>query len=447
MNEPLRARVRHAASWNLLRSATWGERLLWATIVVLPFQQAFTFDLGFPLKLVEILGGISILFFLYERRVDLAQWKGAVWRRADAKLVLLLALLLITSSAIAFFAPHPKVDNDAYPRGINVDLLLYTTYAGFALLLYVAFSVARNWMLLVRALQASACLAFAYCCTQFILWQIDLDLLSAFNGTIQVGQLYGVPLPRNGPFLEGNYFGLYLAVSLFIFLRHRSVLSIFLTGAMLGYSQSTTAVLAVFAGAILMVLMRPSRKSITVLGATTIIGVLVAIFVPIANRFALAQLTKLGLIENTLGPSYGYSLRTRSASAETAFSMAWDYPVFGVGQGRFAAHYWDYLDLTGLPGNFGQNAIRPIVNNVYAQIAAETGFAALGVLCCLILVNLVKARGDGRALVGGVVAMAVGLVAYPAWTNPMPWILLGIIASLFGKPQAIVLPERSRSGR
>lgn len=428
MNSRPRNRTRRSTSLDLLRSATWAERFLWLTLLVIPFQQAFTVPVGFPLKPVEIVGALAVVAFLIERRHELFQWRGPIWGNARSRVVLLLGATVVISSIAALFRTTPQIDPAAYPQGVLADLLMYTGYAGFALALYLVASATACWALLIHALRWAVRLAAAYCVVQLLLWSADVDWLSYINGQLQVGKLYGISLPRNGPFLEGNYFGFFIVVSLFIVARSRDVLGVILALVMLGYSQSTTAVVALIAGVIVMIILRPTWRSAITLLSVAALAAIATIVIPPINRAVVAQMTKLGLIENNLGESFGYSLRTRTVNAETAFSIAQDYPLLGVGQGRYGLYYWGHLDRSGLPSNFGEQATRPIANNAYAQIVAETGFVALCALVALLVLTVIKVRADGQLAIGAVVAGAVCLVAFPAWTNLMPWVFLALIA-------------------
>lgn len=442
-----RRRTRRSTSIDLLRDARWTDRLLWLTVVTIPFQQAFTVRAGFPLKLVEIFGVLAVLSFVVEYRREILRWRGAIWGAVHARIVLFIAAVVAVSTIVALFRSHPELRQEAYPQGVAIDLLLYFGYAGLALALYVIVSTVSCWGLMIRALRWSVRLAAVYCAVQLLFWSLDVDWLAYVNGHIQVGRLYGISLPRNGPFLEGNYFGFFVVVSTFIVARSRDFVGVALGALMLGYSQSTTAFVALLAGIVFMMILRPTWRSMVILAASALFATLVFFVVPTANRFVMAQLTKLGLVENTLGDAYGYSLRTRTVNTETAISIAKDFPLLGVGQGRYGLYYWDYLDRSGLPSNFGERATRPIANNVYAQIASETGLIALVLFLVLLVIVVMTARKDGQFAVGAAVSASVCLVAFPAWTNLMPWIFLALIIRMVGSARALSTDRTIRTSK
>ena len=415
----------HARSGRVLVVA---QSLLFWAIVFLPFQQAFTLDLGFPLKITEILAiaGIVASLIAYRQRPRLTI---PVWLIVGLGAVVILSSCwnLLTGSTV-------DVSAEMYPRGVTFDLLLYTGYAGFALAFCIAIALFMDAQQVLKALAWAVRLAAIYVLLQLLLWSFGSSLLEIINGNIQLGSLYGVRLPRNGPFLEGNYLGFFAIAGFFATLKTRDWVGVGLAALLFFYSQSTSAFVAACGAAVAIVLLRPTRRKALIAGAALVVVGATAAIVPPVTRFVTAQLTKLGIIENNLGEAFGYSLRGRTANAETGFAMAGDHPIFGVGQGRYAAHYWDYLDRSGLPDNFGTNVVRPIANNVYAQIAAETGFIALLIFVALLGYLLLRARRESDATLGLIVATAVGLIAFPAWTGLPIWTAIGAVIVLVTRP-------------
>ncbi|MFT0138599.1 O-antigen ligase family protein, partial [Alcanivoracaceae bacterium MT1] len=290
--------------------------------------------------------------------------------------------------------------------------------------------------LLLRALGWAVRLAVLYACVQLAFWYFDSAWLSAVNGNTQVGTQYGVSLPRNGSMREGNYLGVFSVVSVFLLAYRRDGLGVILALLLLAYTQSTGAMGGLLIGVVLGVILRPTLRRMLISIAVAAVVLLVVLTIPAANRLMRGQLTKLGLIENEFGPSYTYSLNHRTAQADTAFSMAVDNPVVGVGQGRYAYYFDEYLDRASVPSNFGDNWSRPIANNVYAQLSAETGIIALLVFASIIIILAVSAIRRSSTLTAAVVALATSIVAFPAWTNLFLWGLIGIVLNVTSTAEA-----------
>lgn len=417
-----------------------GAIFLCLAILTLPFQQAFTLDVGFPLKACEVLGGLGVLLSIIGRR----------WPRRDSLMVWLvasLAIIVLLSSAINIFDLPFGLADAAYPNGVGFDLIQYTAYAVLALAFCIFLSTVDSKHLL-WALAWAVRLTAIYALIQILMWSLDSDLLSYVNARTQIGTQYGIGLPRNGPMREGNYLGMFSVVSFFLMVFRRDTVGAVIALLLVGYTQSTGAMAALLVGLVLSVILRPSLRKMLILVGIAVVTAALAFAIPALNRLVRGQLTKLGLIENQFGDSYTYSLRHRTAQSDTAFAIGWDHPFIGVGQGRYA-HYFDaYVDREGLPSNFGQNWTHPIANNVYAQISAETGLVALLVFIAILGSVLWTARRYSMELVGAVGALATTLIAFPAWTSLLMWGIIGVLlASISNERDATIAVAISRRAR
>lgn len=399
------------------RCAHASAMFLFSALIFIPFQQALTLDIGFPLKISELLAAIGILLALIGAPTRLFLGRGA-W--------IVAALLGITtvSSLWNGIATDFSFTSDAYPRGLSFDLIQYTIYAFFALVFALSVSSMLKPATVLNAFGWAVRLVVIYCAIQFIAWLVFSNSLEFIGGNVQLGSQYGIKLPRNGPLREGNYLGFFAVVCAFFLVRARDAVGVVGAVALVFYSQSTGALVGLCVGIIVGIILRPTWRKAVSLGSCLAIASGVVALVPALRHVAIGQLTKLGLIPNNLGDSYVYSLRSRSVNAETGFRMIGENPVLGVGQGRYAYHYDSYLDRTGLPENFGTTYVRPIANNVYAQIAAETGVIALMLFAALLLALLFWLRRTSSALVGAAAAICVGVIAFPAWTNLMLWAVI-----------------------
>jgi multisubunit Na+/H+ antiporter MnhG subunit len=401
----------------------WAQRLLFLAVVFIPFQQALTVEVGFPLKISEILAGAGVVTALVIHRARLLSATGA-------RLVVALLGIVLASSVWTAVTTDGTVVNAAYPQGMLFDLIQYTAYAGLALAVFLGLSSVVSPDQVSVAVGWAVRLAAVYVVIQLVAWLAGAaPLLELVNGNMQWGRQYGVEIPRNGPMREGNYFGLFAAAAACIAMRARDLVGLGVALILVLYSQSTGALLGIISAVLAVVILRPTRRKLLIVGGGLVAAVVAVLVIPPVNRMAVGQLTKLGLIPNQLGPAYEYSLRARSANAETGFAMAVDNPAVGVGQGRYASRYLEYLDLTGLPSNFGTNNVRPIANNVYAQLGAETGLIALAILVALLGLLLWRARRESDGAVALVTVIAVGLMAFPAWTNLMAWTMIAAAAT------------------
>lgn len=409
--------VERRAEW--LRGP-WAERLIWVSIMALPFQQAFTVDAGFPLKISELFGAAGIVAAALENRKNVSNARAYL-------LLAALAALVLASASRAAIVPASGGDLGGYPRGLAQDLILYTGYAIFAIAFCLAISISMRPRLIYSAFTMGVLVSVVYCVIQFTLWKSQIPILATINGTLQWGSLYGSNIPRNGPFLEGNYLGFYAVTALFILAHARAWVGLGGAIALLLYSQSTGGFIAAIVGCAVGIVLRPRLRMVLVSVAVAFVAALSVIFIPPLRSMAISVLTKLGVVPNELGEAYGYSLSGRSINTLAGFSMAFENPVLGVGPGRYGYYYDAHVQLSDGAAPAVRNAVRPIANNVYAQISAEIGVFALIVFVALLVVLLLRARRVSVPAVAAVVALSIGAVAFPAWTALSFW---GVIGSL-----------------
>lgn len=407
---------------NMPRQSTFAEWVLYLAIALIPFQQALTIDIGFPLKMSELLAIAGVISYVIERRFRILQSR-LEWP------IIVMAAIVVASSVYAAATTNGGARPEGYPQGLLFDLAQYTGYALLAMSFALALGAVLTPESFSSAIGWAVRLAFIYAAVQIIVWAVGGSFVELVNGNFQLGSQYGVRIPRNGSFREGNYLGFFAATSLFFLVRARDLVGGALAVLLVFYSQSTGAMVGIIAAIVVSVLLRPSRRKLIVLSSAIVVSAIIAVVVPAVNRLVTGQLTKLGLIENNLGPSYGYSLRSRSVNAETGFQMAFSNPILGVGQGRYSLYFDEYIDRTGLPDNLDATNVRHIANNAYAQIAAETGLIALAAFAVLLCALLYSVRKFSASLVAVVVALGVGLVAFPAWTNVTAWAVIGGLMS------------------
>jgi O-antigen ligase len=400
------------------------ERLMYLAVVFVPFQQALTVQVGFPLKISEVAGLLAVAMMMLEGR------KAAFKFHGGGKLAL-MAVILALSTAANLTRDLPVPNPQGYTRGLTADIIQYMAYAGIVLIV--------GWFAATRlgpdrigaGISTAVRLAAIYCAVQAVLFLGGASLiLAAVNGKVQSGSAYGLRLPRNGPFLEGNYLGFFAGIAFFIMIRRKDKLGAVLALACLLYSQSTTGILGLLAGLLLIVLLRPTGKIVSLLALLGLVGAVAMTFIPAANAYVAQQLGKLGLVDTEgLSRNIGYSLRSRSVNTDTGFSMMLDNPFLGVGPGRYGAWYSTYTNYVGLPTNFNEGVERAIANNSYVQIFAELG-AIAGIAFTLLLAGILwRLRKGQRSDLALAAFLIVGLNATPAWTVLPVWFAIAYLGT------------------
>jgi len=398
--------------------ASFASKLMFAAVCFLPFQQALTVPIGFPLKLSEITGLLAVAMYVLEGRKGEHRYSGAGLQWS-------LLVIAILSTVSWLLAGPPARTAEGYDRGLDQDMLLSLAYAVIVVAVswYAGTRLGPVWI--ARGFGIATWVAASYSALQLVLHLAGAaSLLSAVQGTTQLGAAYGVSMSRNGPFLEGNYLGFFAGVALLLALRRRARMTAVVAAFLLLYSQSTVALVGVAAGLLLVSLLRPSGKIAGAVSAILLVGLAAVTFVPVLSVFATRQLGKLGLVSSPeLGASIEYSMQNRTETTQRGIDMSASFPVLGVGPGRYG--YWDqFFSLSG-----GAAGGRGIANNAYIQVLAEIGAPAFVCFVALLVVLLVRTARLERtelALVGFVI---VCLNASPSWTAFPIWFVIAYLAT------------------
>lgn len=396
------------------------QTLLFLAIVFIPFQQALTLDVGFPLKVSEILVIASIGLLVFGARPSSTPANSK-------KLMVGLAGTVVLSTLFNIARQLPVSSFQGYDRGFTFDIVQYT---GYGLLV-----IAAGWVMATRlgavkiakAVSVAVRLAAIYCVVQAVLYLSNSEVLAAVNGATQVGRSYGELLPRNGPFLEGNYLAFFAGSSIFITARRKDKLGIVLASLCMIYSQSTIGIIGVIVAVLALIVLSPSKGVLKVISAGIIAVLLVFIFVPQSRTFLEVQSAKLGVSEDSALSYVDASLENRSLSAEVGFKMGLLNPATGVGSGRYGVNFTDYADPEDVPLGVTRGDVRPIANNTYAQIAGEIGILGLVLFVLILIKSFRRSMRSGPALIALVIFTAICLTATPAWTVLPIWVVVAYL--------------------
>lgn len=419
--------ARFALSAHQVGAKTLPNVAMYLAIVFVPFQQAFTLNVGFPLKVSELLAMLAIGGYLLNGQ-------KAGHKAVGLAFFLALGLLVELSTMVHLVWPPVASHAPGYSGGLMFDLVQYAVY-GFVVLI-------AGWLAATRlgpdrigeAFGVAVRLAAAYCVLQVGLYLVGGNaILQVVNGVVQTGTAYGISFPRNGPFLEGNYLGFFAGAAIFMCARRKDSLGVVLGISCVLYSQSTVGLFATAAAALVILTLRPNARAVTVFAFLGAVAAGAVAFIPRVSDFVLQQLAKVGFAESER-ESVSYSLRSRTRATDTGIDMGLDNPVFGVGSGRFGFWHKEYVDYSEMPLGFTSDTVRPIANNSYVQILAELGVpAAILFVLLLATIGVALFRQD-RIDLALCVFLIVGLSATPAWTALPIWFIFAYLISAARRP-------------
>ena len=188
--------------------------LVGIALVSLPFTQALTIDLRFPLKVYEVVLFLLLGLSATELRVRTAP--GA--RREFTVLAVFIGLVagsVLYRQLNPLGAAATGFSSRFGPVGDSLAKLMYLLLAVYAFLVF-AFEAYRdtNWFMRTWLWGAIACSLYSWYLFAGSLIGIDLPLLPQSTAQrVQIGSLFVL---RSGTFEEGNFLGLYLLLSVTI---------------------------------------------------------------------------------------------------------------------------------------------------------------------------------------------------------------------------------------
>lgn len=429
-------------------------RLLFWAIVFVPLQRAFTVDLGFPFKISETLIMIAVAAYL------LAEDNRGNSRRhvnigIESTLLGVLAALVVLSSAWRLMSPPPPGPYFGIDRSITIDLALYTFYAMLVLGVW-AMVIRMDRERIEKALFLSVWVCLATSIMQLWLFQADqLQFLEMLNFQVEARAAAlsgsGDDIPRSGPFVEGQHLGFYAGALIILCVIRKKWLHALAMVLCLIYSQSTSGFVGLVAGLMVVLLAQPKLHQILRLGAAGLVVGAVVASIPAGRQFIRFQLGKIGIGDGgglTSAQEVSLSGDIRSVKTDIGFNIMWDHPFLGVGSGRYGVYFFDYPN-DAIPDYYFRQDHRAIAENVYAQLGAELGLAALVVFLLFVIVTIRRHVILRVPTVALAVFVAVGMVTQSSWTFIPIWVLLGYLGCVWvgGRDGTVVRGGRQGSSR
>lgn len=395
-------------------SVSLKEYLLAIFFIFIPFSQAFTFDMGFPLKISEI---AKILIILSSKNI-------AKFKKDD---IILLLFLIIALSSFLINLPWEYSYNIAiikYRFGEDLDSLAKLLYLGFTIYYFI---LLRN----IFDIKKETYVKFFFIGAVFAAlygWYLMLGGIFKYDPLLIFGisdpqfiSLGNWALIRSGTFLEGNYMGLFLFIStvLAVFYKKR-FLAAFFTISMVT-TLSTIGLLSLF------LFYSYLLTKINIKYFIIISFLIVCIFASLSqNRdFNAYILSKINIFSNEVNDNGAVSREERKSAIINGIKMAIDNPVLGVGISNYAKHYNYY---NGTKRLFHKNKdIKVIPNNIYVEIASELGLVAF--LLFIIFLYKIYRHINNSILMGGFWACCLYFNAIPSYTIIVVWFFFAFLSS------------------
>lgn len=394
----------------------------------LPFNYALTFSLGFPLKISELTLFACLIsgFLLFGYQYFSLPKSQLVW-------FILAFTLVVTCSVLVNIFWTYNYPFKKFPARLNYrfdSILKYLYFVIDILVLFIsykAFKANREKVITWWFYGSVIAAIYSIYLFSFSLLKIPVYLLPGMDNPPQMLRFGLNNVIRCGTFKEGNYMGVYLLICFIVakFSKRKKLatfffLSIFTTFSSIAIVSSTFFLVVTF-----------FRKNLTARKLPKLLFFIVFFMffaaLLLSNKhvrfFTINKLTaKTEKVTHT-----SYSKTDRLNSMKVSLKLVKDNPIFGVGLGNYGLHYDHY----NKHSSFEYYNFRPIANNVYLEILAETGLLGfLSFLGFIILLYRYTIYDRSRVLRTGLVALLICFIAFPTFSVIFIWVYFGLILSL-----------------
>jgi hypothetical protein len=411
------------AAWVPASASSVRHVVTLCVVVTLPLTYAMTIRLVFPVKIYELLLCLCAAVMAWEGRALLAPGMS---RFAKPVFTFLAWSALVV--AFRLMVPLDSFTTDGFtarvgPVGDAVVKIGYWLLALFAFALVAtatyedARRVARWW-----CVGAVAAAVYGWLLLLSSVFGLPAPLLPGMISP-QIINIAGRELFRGGTFEEGNYFAMYLLASLAValWLRWRIVAAFLATTVFITFSTANVVGLALFGCIYSLGIGSQDRDprgkfyaaAIFLALATTVAAILVA--TGYVSEFFIAKLAT---------EEFGSKLDRIDLSI-AGLRMSLDHPIAGVGISHYGYNYrpyqlTDFFDRT--------REVKPIANNPWVELLAETGLIGLGLV--LTFVRRVWRSAAGASALpfrAGLAAIGLGLFTFPSITVLFIWAFCGAV--------------------
>lgn len=396
-------------------------------LVFLPFTQALTINIFFPLKISEIALVILILFYVNKKTIS----RDTIWFVNNNLIISILAILVTLSFIVNIYWNYP------YPAKV------------------IPFRISRVGDSFIRLCYFYLCLAAYF--ISYRLFTKNIKILEKWVLGAMIAAIYGwylflssgLNLPyfklpgmgdpqilggfiRCSTFKEGNYFGLFLLLSASVsFYLKKMIQGWFLLFSVI-VSMSTISIISVFLFVFFFYRKKLFRLSVLIKAVPVLtIGIIVFLQTDLYQRYVYEKLFDS---TKTLTQS-NFSKVDRIITGRVAFYSGIENPFFGVGPANYGLHYDYYNRYQKIVVNrneyfdhFAQRKNeRAIPNNVYLEVLSEYGVIAVVLFVLFLFLILTKAyylKED--AIVAGIFSIILSFNAFPSFIMLFIWVFLAI---------------------
>ena len=396
-------------------------------ILGLPFSQALTINLLFPLKISEVAIFCFVVYFFFK-----VVFEKDMFLKSDfiTRYLLTFILVVLTSTCYNFFITYNYPLNLDYIRlSRNANSLLKFGYLVIAFIamqmtiIYVeSYSIekALKWFFLAAVLSS----IYAWYLFFSSALNIPVLLLPGMDNPPQSLNLSFGSIIRCGTFKEGNYMGLFLFIGgVLARYRQKIALSNFLFISIITTFSTVSFICVIFY--FLLTFFNKRKSILKVVAVFFVVATVLTLLVVKSEDFRSNVVNKIFASEdNVENQNDVFSRLDRLNSTQIGINLFLDNPIFGVGTGNYDIHFNHY----NLLPKFGDGDYKKIPNNVYIEVLCESGIIAFSMFIGLIIIIVKQAqKTKNKPLVIGTVISFIYLIAFPTYTVLYIWFFWGIL--------------------
>lgn len=410
-------------------------------LVFLPFTQALTFNIGFPLKISELLLAVLLFIYIYKGKMSnffldfLIKYK-----------VLIFFLLWVT---ISFFVnvfwnydyPLKKIPSRLSP---TIDSLLRLIYVGLNICaFFISVNLFSKRLDLLKYWVYGAVIVAIYAWYLSISSKLNIPYIKLFGMDEDPQMING--FIRCGTFKEGNFFGLFLLLSAIIsFNLKKTKIGVFLMLTIITTFSTITIISAIVFLVFIfrrIFLRKKFFYSFLAIFPILVFGAIYVINTPYFKSNVISKINKpSNILENN------FSKVDRALTARIAYFQGINNPVFGVGPYNYGFHYDQYNDSKEFILDhsvwslkfFRRDNLRAIPNNVYLEVFSEYGIVGfLLFILFIVKILIISFKNKNDIITGGIIAMLISFNAFPSFIMLFIWVFFAIPVAINYKNKII----------
>jgi O-antigen ligase len=397
-------------------------------LVFLPFTQALTINIGFPLKISELL--LLLLPFLYLHKGSVS--KLYIAHINENKILILLLFWIFCSFIINAFWSYDyslkeipyriSALGDSFLRLVYVVLCIIAFFISLFFFTTKSTTILKYWII-------GATVAASYSWYLFFSSALGIPYLKLFGMETIPQNLFGII--RCGTFKEGNFFGLFLILSGSISFSLGKKKNAWFLLATIFTTMSTISLVSACVFLIFVFRKKLFTGRVLIVYPLILIGFL---FFSKTDYYQSYVMKKLFQPVSSVTEG-NFSKVDRYLTGRNAFKQGVDNPFVGVGPYNYALHYDyhnDYRNVINQPSEWFQNYIlrknrRAITNNVYLEVWAEYGIIGFIIFMLFLAKTLfISFKNKDDLITGGLLAMYLSFNAFPSFIMLFLWVFLAI---------------------